>query len=78
MVFKKILNNFKLKCEFCKKPVKRKSAYFEKVKRLEFVHPIKTSFCSEKCAQNYKDYEMNVPKKPSLCPACPVHPETIK
>lgn len=76
-IFIKIRGTFKLKCEFCKKSISRKSAYFEKVKRLEFVHPVNTSFCNGKCCNNYKTYEESVPRRLSLCSSCPVHPDAV-
>jgi len=77
-MIKKIIQNFKVKCEFCKKPTKRKFAYFENVKLLEFAYPRKTGFCNKTCCENYKKYEMNSPKKASLCSSCPVPPALLK
>jgi len=70
----KISGNLKVKCEFCKGQVKRKSAHFEKVKRPEFVHPKNTAFCSENCSSNFKEYEKSIPRRVSLCSSCPVPP----
>ena len=70
----KISGNLKVKCESCKNLIKRKSAHFEKVKRLEFVHPKNTAFCNETCSSVYKEYEKSVPKRVSLCSSCPVPP----
>ena len=70
-LFKKINENLKVKCEFCRTSVKKKSAYFEDVKLLEFVYPRKTYFCNEICCLNYKIYEKSVPKRVSLCSSCP-------
>ena len=72
--FRKITQNFKVKCKFCKKSIKRKNAYFESVKHLEFVYPKKTSFCNENCCSNYETYEINSPKKFPLCNSCAVPP----
>ena len=71
---RKITQNFNVKCEFCKKPTKRKHAYFKNVKLLEFVYPKITSFCNENCCSNYETYEINSPKKFPLCNSCPVPP----
>lgn len=71
---KKISGNFTVKCESCKSAIKRKSAHFEKVKRLEFVHPKNTAFCDEDCSSRFKDYSKSIPKRPSLCSSCPVPP----
>ena len=73
-VIRKITQNFKVKCEFCKKSIKRKHAYFENVKLLEFVYPKKVHFCNETCCSNYKNYEINSPRKASLCSSCPTPP----
>jgi len=70
----KISGNLKVKCESCKNQIKRKSAHFEKVKRLEFVHLKNTAFCNKDCSSNYKEYEKSVPKRASLCSSCPVPP----
>lgn len=70
-LFKKINQNLKVRCEFCKIPVKKGSAYFEDVKLLEFVYPKKAYFCDETCCSNYKTYEKSVPKRVSLCSSCP-------
>lgn len=71
---KKITQNFKVKCEFCNKTIRKKNAYFENVKLLEFVYPKRTSFCDEDCCSKYKEYEINSPKKVSMCSSCPVPP----
>ena len=70
-LFKKINENLKVKCEFCKTTTKKKLAYFEYVKLLEFVYPKKAYFCDETCCSNYKTYEKSVPKRVSLCSSCP-------
>ena len=75
---KKITQNFKVKCEFCKKPIKRKHAYFENVKHLEFVYPKRTPFCDKNCCSKYKEYEINSPRKVSLCSSCPTPPGLLK
>ena len=75
---KKMTRNFKIKCEFCKKPIKRKHAYFENVKLLEFVYPKNTPFCDKNCYSKYKDYEINSPRKVSLCSSCPTPPGLLK
>ena len=74
-LFKNINQNLKVKCEFCRTSVKKKSAYVEDVKLLEFVYPKKTYFCDENCCLNYKTYEKSVPKRVSLCSSCPTHPD---
>lgn len=74
----KISWNLKVKCEFCKKPIKKKHAYFEKVKRLEFVHLKNTAFCDKDCSSSYKEYEKSVPKRASLCSSCPVPPSAYR
>ena len=70
----KIGGNLKVKCESCKNSIKRKSAHFEKVKRLEFVHPKNTASCNKDCSEKFKEYSESIPKKPSLCSSCPVPP----
>lgn len=75
IIFQKAVQNLKVRCEFCKNPVKRKLAYFEDVKLLEFVYPKKAAFCNENCCRNYKNYEKLVPKRVSLCSSCPTHPD---
>ena len=75
---KKITQNLKVKCEFCKKSMKRKSAYFESVRLLEFIYPRNTPFCNEICCLNYKKYEINAPRKASLCSSCPTPPALLK
>jgi len=77
MVIKKIMGNLNVKCEFCKKQIKRKNAYFENVKLLEFVHPKKTAFCNKSCCSKYIEHEANVPKKLSLCSSCPAPPDLL-
>jgi len=72
-----LFGNFKVKCEFCKKSIKRKDAHFRKIKILEFVYPKKAAFCNKKCCLNYKDYEENSVKKVSLCSSCPVPPALL-
>ena len=74
-MFKKLLNNLNTKCEFCNKKIKRKSAFYEKVKLMEFVYPQKAPFCNEDCCNKYKEYEENSIKRVSLCPSCPTHPD---
>jgi len=71
----KIKDNFSTKCESCGSSVKKKNAYIETVKRLEFVHPKPTAFCSKSCCENYKLYEKNCPKRRSLCSSCPTPPD---
>ena len=73
-VIEKITQNFSVKCEFCKKSIKRKHAHFRNVKRLEFVYPKNTSFCDETCCSKYEKYEVNSFKKAYLCSSCPVPP----
>jgi len=73
-VMNKMTQNIKVKCGFCKKSIKRKEAYFENVKLLEFVYPKRTPFCNEKCCSKYKEYEINSPRKVSLCSSCPTPP----
>lgn len=68
----KITGNFSVKCEFCKKPVKRKNTLMEEVKKPEWVYPKKANFCSKKCIENYKEYSESRPKSVSLCSSCPV------
>jgi len=70
----KIGGNLKVKCEFCKNQIQRKSAHFEKVKRPEFVHPKNTAFCNKDCVSHYKEYEKSIPRRISLCSSCPVPP----
>ena len=76
--FRKVTQNFKTKCEHCKKSIKRKDAYFERVKRLEFVYPKKTSFCCQDCCFKYKEYEKFAPRRVSLCSSCPTPPGLLK
>jgi len=76
-IIKKITQNLKVKCKFCKKSVKRKYAYFENVKLLEFVYPKKTPFCNENCCSKYKEYEINSPRKVSSCSSCPTPPALL-
>tara|TARA_Y100000294_G_scaffold177599_1_gene203733 strand:- start:1121 stop:1378 length:258 start_codon:yes stop_codon:yes gene_type:complete len=70
----KITQNFNAKCEFCKKSIKRKHAYFKDVKRLEFVYLKKTIFCNKTCCSKYEKHEINSLKQASLCSSCPVPP----
>ena len=77
-MLKNLTQNLKVKCEFCKKSTKKKFAYFENIKLLEFVHPKNTAFCNKACCENYKKYEMSAPKKASLCSSCPVPPALLK
>lgn len=74
----KLSGNLKVKCENCGKTEKRKSAHFEKVKRLEFVHKKNTAFCCEDCASSFKEYSNSIPKRPSLCSSCPVPPSAYE
>ena len=74
-VFGRLTKNLKIKCEFCKKPVRKGEAHFEEVKLLEFVYPKKVGFCDEACASNYINYEKTVPRRVSLCSSCPTHPD---
>lgn len=67
-----LTRNLNVKCEWCGSKIKKKSAFVKNVKRLEFVHRKKTFFCDEKCCDNYIDYELNAPRKISLCSSCPV------
>lgn len=76
-LIRKLTENAKVKCEFCKTSLKRKNAHIKKVKRLEFVHPVKTTFCNKNCCKKYNEYELSAPRKPSLCSMCPVHPEAV-
>lgn len=71
-IFKSVTGNLKVKCEWCGSKVKKKDAVIKNIKRLEFVHPKKTFFCSEKCGNNYVNYEYNVPRSISMCSKCPV------
>ena len=71
---KRISGNLNVKCESCKNVVKRKSAHFEKVKLLQFVHPKNTAFCNETCSSNFKEYVKSVPRRISMCSSCPVPP----
>jgi len=73
--FKKINGNLKVRCEFCRKSVKKKEAYYEEVKLMEFVYPKVVGFCDEDCCSRYKVYEKSVPKRVSLCSSCPTHPD---
>jgi len=74
----KITRNLNVKCQFCKKPVKRKFAHFEKVKLLEFVYPKNTAFCNKNCSLKYKNYELISPRKASLCSSCPTPPGLLR
>ena len=75
---KKITQNFNTKFEFCKEPIKIKDAYFENVKRLEFVYPKRTPFCNEDCCSSYKKKEISAPRKVSMCSSCPTPPGLLK
>ena len=77
-VIRKITQNFLVKCEFCRKPIKRKLAYFENVKLLEFVYPKRTPFCDKDCFSKYENYEINSPRKVSLCSSCPTPPGLLR
>ena len=77
-MLKNLTQNLKVKCEFCKKPTKKKFAYFKNIKLLEFVHPKNTAFCNKACCENYKKYEINALRKASLCSSCPVPPALLK
>tara|TARA_Y100000034_G_C6873831_1_gene399306 strand:- start:541 stop:768 length:228 start_codon:yes stop_codon:yes gene_type:complete len=70
-----LTKNFNVKCEFCNKSIKKKNAHIENVKMLEFVYPKKATFCNSVCSKNYKTYELNAPRKASLCSMCPTPPE---
>jgi len=74
----KITQNLKVKCEFCKGSIKKKDAHFENVKLMEFISPRDTPFCNKKCASRCKRYEMNAPRKVSLCSSCPTPPALLK
>ena len=75
---KKIMQNFNTSCEFCNKKLKRKDAYYEKVKMLQFAYPKVASFCNKKCCEKYKEYETSFPKKFSACSSCAIHPGLLE
>lgn len=74
-MIKQLLQNLNIKCEFCDNKVKRKNAFYKKVKLMEFVYPTKAAFCNENCCNKYEEYESNCIKKVSLCPSCPTPPD---
>ncbi|MEX0920109.1 MAG: hypothetical protein WDZ69_00830 [Candidatus Pacearchaeota archaeon] len=71
-VFKLLTGNLKVKCQWCGSKIKRKNAVVKNIKRLEFVYPKPTFFCSEKCGNNYAQYELSAPRSISMCNSCPV------
>ncbi len=71
-VFHLLTGNMNVKCHWCGSRLKKRSAFVRDVKRLEFVYPKTTFFCDKNCHNNYVNYEVNSPRKISMCNSCPV------
>jgi len=74
-MIKQLLQNLNTKCEFCDKKIKRKDAFYKKIKLMEFVYPSNAPFCNEKCCNKYIEIESSEIKRVSLCSSCPTHPD---